>query len=210
MKINYRIITLLIIAASTIFGFAMYSRIPEMMASHWNIKGQVDGYMPKLFGILLLPVISLALLWFFKFASQTDPIRKTDESYKKQMDKFILVFISFLSYIYIISILYSIGIKLNIAELVPPALGILFFYIGTVLKHVQPNWFLGIRTPWTLSNDSVWYKTHKVVSKLFVILGVTLMAGFFFPEFAFFILFAGIILVSVFSIFYSYYLHKTL
>jgi len=90
-----------------------------------------------------------------------------------------------------------------------PAIGFLFIYIGLILKHLKQNWFIGIRTPWSLSNEKVWNKTHKLGSKLFVISGIITLAGILFPP-TFMILFilVPILASSIWLIVYSYLIYR--
>ena len=89
-----------------------------------------------------------------------------------------------------------------------PALGILFYFVGIVTEKAKRNWFIGIRTPWTLSSDIVWNKTHKIGGKLFKIAALIAFSGLFFPKYAILLVIVPVILVALYTIVYSYFEYK--
>jgi uncharacterized membrane protein len=88
-----------------------------------------------------------------------------------------------------------------------PALAILFFCSGCLVEKAKRNFFIGIRTPWTLSSDIVWEKTHKVGGKLFKLTGICAFFGAFFPEYSFVIFISAVMLAVFFSFIYSYFVY---
>lgn len=111
----------------------------------------------------------------------------------------------FLFYIYTLSIFWNTGVRFDIAQLLTPAFGILFYYAGVLTENAKRNWFIGIRTPWTLSNEKVWDKTHKIGGKLFKIAGVISLFGAIRPSYAIFFMVIPAILVALYTIVYSYF-----
>jgi len=89
-----------------------------------------------------------------------------------------------------------------------PAIGGLMFFMGILLEKAERNWFIGIRTPWTLSSDRVWKKTHEAGSWLFKVLGLLLFAGLFLSSIIFWAIIAGAVGISLFLFIYSYFLWK--
>jgi uncharacterized membrane protein len=90
-----------------------------------------------------------------------------------------------------------------------PAMGLLFFIIGSMLRKAKRNWFIGIRTPWTLSSDSVWDKTHQIGGLLFMATGVlAVIGGFFGGQVAFWSLMIPVLGTTIFLIVYSYVLYQ--
>ena len=85
-----------------------------------------------------------------------------------------------------------------------PAIAILFFFIGILVENAKRNWFIGIRTPWTLSSAKVWDRTHKRGGRLFKIAAVIAFFGVFFPDYSVWMVLIPILLVSVYTIVYSY------
>jgi len=102
-------------------------------------------------------------------------------------------------------ILWNLGIRISPNVIAPIGIGILFFYIGILCENAKRNWFIGIRTPWTLSSERVWEKTHKIGGKLFKIAGVIAFFGVFFQSYALFFILVPVISVAAYTIIYSYF-----
>ncbi|HQM79375.1 MAG TPA: SdpI family protein [Candidatus Syntrophosphaera sp.] len=204
------IISLLIIMISFIIGISFYSLLPDKVASHWNAKGEVDGYMSKFGGLFLMPVISLVLLLLFIIIPKIDPLKHNIEKFRKYFDGFIVLMMLFLFYLYILTILWNIGVRFNFVHLLVPIFSIFFYYCGILIQKAQRNWFIGIRTPWTLSNEQVWNKTHKIGGILFKIAGIISLIGILLPEYALFFVICPLIIASLFPVIYSYFAYQKL
>ncbi len=197
-----------IILLSFAAGIYFYPQMPEKIASHWNAEGQADSYMSKFWGLFLMPFLSAVLLFLFIMIPKIDPLKANIEEFRKYYDRFVLLIFLFLFYLYILTICWNIGFRFNMIVLLAPAFSILFYYAGTLTEHAKRNWFIGIRTPWTLSNDKVWEKTHSIGGKLFKIAGVIALLGMFFPNYALLFILVPIILVATSTIIYSYIEYK--
>ena len=202
------IIIVIVILISFAIGIYFYSQFPDRIASHWNIKGEVDSYMSKFWGLFLMPIILLGLWLLFLLIPRIDPLKKNIEKFRKYFDVFIVLITLFLFYIYLLAIAWNTGMRFDMGRAVVPAMGILFYYIGVLLKHAKRNWFIGIRTPWTLSSDKVWEKTHEIAGKFFKIAGVIAVLGIFFPQWVFLIVVAPILLFVIYIFIYSYFLYQ--
>ena len=199
------IIILVIIILSFAVGIYLYPQMPERMASHWNAQDQVDGYMSRFWGLFLMPIMSVGLWALFVLIPKIDPLKENIERFRKYFDGFMVLMIAFLFYIYLLTASWNVGIRFNMGRLIMPALGILFYYIGILLEHTKRNWFIGIRTPWTLSSEVVWDKTHKKGGKLFKIAGGLALLGFAFPRQSIFFVIVPIILAVIYILIYSYW-----
>ena len=209
MKITkIQIIIIFLILFSFVVALYFYPQLPDTMASHWNSKGEVDGYMSKCSSAFLLPLVSLFMFLLFLLIPKIDPLKKNYEKFRTYFDGFILILILFLFYIYLLSLFWNLGYRFNMGQLMMPALGFLFFYCGVLIKNAKRNWLVGIRTPWTLSSDKVWDKTHKLGAILFKTAGIVAFLGIIFPNYALWILCVPLIGSSVFLIFYSYFEYK--
>jgi len=204
------IISLLIIMISFIIGISFYSLLPDKVASHWNAKGEVDGYMSKFGGLFLMPIISLVLLLLFIIIPKIDPLKHNIEKFRKYFNGFIVLMMLFLFYLYILTILWNIGVRFNFVHLLVPIFSIFFYYCGILIQKAQRNWFIGIRTPWTLSNEQVWNKTHKIGGILFKIAGIISLIGILLPEYALFFVICPVIIASLFPVIYSYFAYQKL
>lgn len=199
------LIVLGLIIASFIIGAGIYPLMPEEVASHWNATGEVDGYMPKFWGVFLLPVISVPLLVLFILIPRIDPLRENIENFRRYYDLLVVLIMSFLFYIYVLTIAWSLGYRYSMNKALSPAIGVLLYYMGIVVGNAKRNWFVGIRTPWTLSSDVVWDKTHRKGARLFKICGLIAFLGILFEEYAVFFMVAPVISASAYLIIYSYW-----
>ncbi|MBU0721886.1 SdpI family protein [Patescibacteria group bacterium] len=194
-----------IILFSFIVGIYLYPQMPEKIASHWNSQGQVDGYMSKFWGLFLMPLIFVGLTLLFIAIPRIDPLKANIEKFRKYYDGFIILFFVFILSIHFWIILWNLGIEISPNVILPIGLGLLFFSFGILCQNTKRNWFIGIRTPWTLSNDVVWDKTHKIGGRLFKIAGVIAFVGVFFQSYAVFFIFVPGILAAVYTIIYSFF-----
>ena len=201
--IRLAIIAVLII--TFIITIAMYPTSPNRVVSHWNAAGQPDGYMSKLWGLFLIPLIMIGLVGLFAALPRIDPYKKNYKKFRNYYDGFILLFILFMLAIQIQNILWSTGYQVSLNLTFPFLMGTFFIYIGFLLGHAEQNWFVGIRTPWTLSSETVWKKTHEVGGKLFKLAGVISFIGVFAGEYAFLFILIPVLIVAVFTVAYSYF-----
>jgi uncharacterized membrane protein len=194
-----------IILLSFAVGIYYYPQMPEKVASHWNAHGQVNGYMSKFWGLFLMPIISVGLLLLFILIPRIDPLKSNIQQFRKYYDGFVVLIIVFLFYLYLLTIFWNSGYTFNMITFLAPAFAILFYYAGILIENAKRNWFIGIRTPWTLSSDKVWDKTHKIGGKLFKIAGILALLAIFFERYAILIIVVPVIIVSIYTVVYSYF-----
>ncbi|MBL7160185.1 MAG: SdpI family protein [Candidatus Aenigmarchaeota archaeon] len=193
-----------LIIISLIIAVYLYPQMPDKVASHWNASGNVDGYMGKFWGLFLMPIVSAAILLLFLFIPKIDPLKKNIEKFRTYFDNFILLIIGFLFYIYLLTLAWNLGYTYSMNIMILPAVAALFYYISILMEKAKRNWFVGIRTPWTLSSDKVWNKTHKLGSKLFKILAVVYLLTIFFHDYMVFLILIPTFAVTIYLIVYSY------
>jgi immunity protein, SdpI family len=201
---NIQILSLCLLLASFLLGAYLYPQMPERMASHWDASGSVNGYVPKLWGIFLMPVISTILFLAFLVIPRIDPLKENIAKFRSYFDLFILMLFGFLFYLYLLTILWNLGYRFNIVQLMAPAFGLLIYYVGVLTENAKQNWFIGVRTPWTLSSETVWNKTNRLAGKLFKATGVLAMLGAAFPEQAIFFILVPLVLAGIYPIVYSF------
>lgn len=188
-----------------IVSLAAYPVLPESVVSHWNAAGVPDATMGKLAGIGIVPAIMVALVALLAFLPRIDPLRKNYAAFRNWYDGFILVFVLFLFAVQCQIILWSLGHPVSMNLVMPVLVGLLFLYTGFFLEKVEPNWFAGIRTPWTLSSPAVWKKTHMLGGKLFKIAGIVSCAGALMPDFAIWFILVPALVTALVTAVYSWY-----
>ena len=202
------IFVLIVITLSFGIGYYFYPQMPHLMASHWGVGGQVNGYVPKFWGLFLLPIMTLALWLLFLLIPKIDPLKSNIAKFRNYFDGFVALIVLFLFYIYCLTLAWNLGWRFDMKQFLAPAFAVLLYSIGSLLGHSKPNWFIGIRTPWTLSSEVVWEKTNRIGAKLFKVAGVLALGALLFPVLSFYFLVLPIIIVAVFAIVYSYVIYQ--
>ena len=192
------------------FGFSLffYSQLPEQMASHWNARGQVDGYMSKTAGLLVMPITSLIMAAVLLGLAQIDPLKRNIEKIRGYYNSAIFILLAFLFIIQLHIISWNLGFQIRVNVLMPVMLGMLFFGLGTLMDKLRPNWIIGVRTPWTLSSPKVWYQTHQWAGLLFKIAACVVLLCVLWSDFAIYFVLAPILSVSVLVMVLSYYFYR--
>lgn len=203
------IVALLLITAAAVAGLLLWNQLPEQMASHWNASDQVDGYTSKVLGVFLLPLVTLGLFLLFLVIPTIDPLKANIAQFRDVFNLFIVLMVAFMLYIHALTLRWNLGYTdFGMSRAMLPAMGLLFFFIGYMLRKAKRNYFIGIRTPWTLSSDTVWDETHRVGSVLFMVSGVFAFIGSLFGGMtAFWFLFIPIIGSTLITLVYSYVLY---
>jgi len=181
-----------------------YPGLPDQIPSHWNSAGEVDGYLPKFWGVLVIPVVMIAFTALFALIPRIDPLRANYQKFQMYYEGFILVFAVFLLLIQLQILLWGLGYPISPNLLLPLIMGALFIYLGFLIEHAEPNWFVGIRTPWTMSSERVWKKTHTLGGTLFKIAGILTMVGVVFGKYSLWFVLVPILVVSISLVIYSY------
>lgn len=195
---------IVLILLSFILSIYFYSQMPERIATHWNSQGEVNGYTSKLYGLFLIPLIITGIAIMFLIIPKIDPMKENIEKFSNHYDRFIIILILFLVVVQVHVILWNVGIHFGSNILFPIGLGCLFYYTGVLVGNAERNWFIGIRTPWTLSSDRVWKKTNRIGGKLFKIAGIIAITGSFFQDYIIFFIIVPAIFIAGFTIVYSY------
>ncbi|VVB98293.1 SdpI/YhfL protein family protein [uncultured archaeon] len=190
-------------------GAYFYPQLPQNMAVHWGLEGSANGYMEKgIAAAFMLPALMLVLLALFFAIPFIDPLKQNYKDFKKEYNGLALLLTAFLGYVYALSLAYNLGYKLDMTQLLAPGLAALVFYVGILLGKAKRNWFVGIRTPWTLSDDDVWKRTHELGSKLFKAAGIAMLLGLVFPVIGLGVGIAVLIGSAIGLVVYSYVIYS--
>lgn len=192
------------VLASFLLAIYLYPQMPGRMASHWNAAGRVDGYMNSFLGVFLLPVFSAALFGLLLVLPRLDPLRANYAKFQEYYDWFAVLLVAFMLYVYALTLLWNLGTAFSLPVALAPAFAALFYYCGVLIENAERNWFVGIRTPWTLSNERVWKRTHEVGGKLFKACGAVALLGLVFPDIALVFVIAPVIATAAFCTIFSY------
>ncbi len=207
IKRKAEMFSLAIVLLSFAIAAYFYPMMPDQIASHWNINGAVDGYMDKLWALFLMPSISLLLLLLFLAIPRIDPLKENIAKFRGHFDGFIMLIMLFLLYIFLLTIFWARGVRFDMGQVLSPAFAILFYYCGILIENAKRNWFIGIRTPWTISNEIVWDRTHELGGKLFKLAGIIAVFGIF-KIYSFYLVLVPIVLFAFYLFAYSYFEFK--
>ena len=197
-----------LIAIAVLAGLLLWDRLPDPMPGHWNAAGEIDGYISKFWGVFLVPIISIALTGLFLIIPRIDPLKANIAQFRAAFNWFIVVFMAYMLYVYALTLVAALGTPFNMTLMLLPAVGLLFIGVGYLMSGAKRNFFIGIRTPWTLSSDTVWDKTHKLGSRLFMLGGVVTILCAFLGESGIWIMLVAMLGASFVPIVYSYVLYQ--
>lgn len=203
-----KIIPLIIFIISLAISILFYFKLPNLVASHWGINGQVDGYSSKLFITLLFPSLQLILSVLFFIIPKIDPKKANIEKFKGTFNIFIYAILTFFLVIQAQVLFWNIGYKFNMNVLMPILFGFLLFIIGFLTLEAKQNYTIGIKTPWTLASTKVWDKTHWLGGRMFIASGVLTALSALIPNYSYIVLLITIIFTTVFLFVYSYWEYK--
>ncbi len=200
------IITSILILLPMLIGILLWNQLPEIMATHFGVNGQADGYSSKTLTVFGLPLFLLILQWICAFATSHDP---KQQNISPKVFTFILWIIPVIS-IVVNSLVYlvNLGKAIDVSFVVLILLGMVFIFTGNYLPKSRRNYTVGIKTPWTLENDVVWNKTNRLGGYLFMGIGfLTILTAFvhWIPMELFLV---GIILATFIPVIYSYLLYN--
>jgi len=195
--------------SSLVIGFSVYPLFPAEIASHWGVNGEVNGFMPKFWGSFLIPFVLIFLSFLLFLLPKIDPLKKNVATFRGYYNNIIVGIIVFLFYINFLSIGWNLGYRFDMGKMIVPPIALLWYLLGVNLPQIKQNWFMGIRTPWTMTSVRVWDETHKWSGKLFQYSAVISIIGFFLPSnLMFWCFIIPVIFSSIASVIYSYLLFK--
>jgi uncharacterized membrane protein len=200
------IISAILIAIAIVVGLVLYVQLPDPMPSHWNAAGQINGYMSKFWGVFLMPLMTIGITLLLIAVPQIDPLKANIAQFRGLYNAFIIGFVVYMLYVYALTLAASLGFQFNMTYMLLPVMGLLFVGVGYLMKSAKRNFFIGIRTPWTLSSDKVWDETHKLGSKMFMGGGVVVLISTFLGENGIWLMTAALLITAFVPIIYSYIL----
>ena len=181
----------------------IWNRLPEKVPMHWNGAGEIDRYGDKKELLVMLFMLVGITYFVFLIIPSIDPKQKLQNMGNKlnNLRMILTLFMSGLA----VFILYSVQQKTSNPSFVLAIIGLLFAFLGNYFKTIKPNYFIGIRTPWTLENEEVWKKTHILGGKLWFVGGLLMALTFVLPNKIQFYTFLGITaVITIVPIVYSY------
>lgn len=193
-----------LVALSVLASALAYPEMPAEMGVHWNASGEADGRMARGYALALFPALVAVSLGLFAALPRIDPLGENVAQFRKQYDTFVVLLLAFLTYVHLLVLAANAGYEFEMIQALAPAVGGLFYYVGVLSEHAERNWFVGIRTPWTLSDEDVWKRTHERAAPLFKLAAVVAALGALVPAYAELLIAAPIAVVALYATVYSY------
>jgi uncharacterized membrane protein len=203
-------VQLALIAAMFATAALSWPYLPAHIPVHWNLQGEVDHYGGKFTGLLLLPLVTLGLYALLLVLPRLDPGYVNYPSFAGTYNVIRIALVVFQAVLYAVIVLAAFGQPLDVGAFVTLGVGVLFVVLGNVMGKIRPNWFVGVRTPWTLSSKLSWNKTHRLAGWVFIILGPLIALSGILRSNAFFVatlVLGGVCLAGL--VVYSYLVFRT-
>jgi uncharacterized membrane protein len=150
---------------------------PARFPMHWDLAGEVDRFGGRFEGLLAIPLLALGLHLLMRFLPQVDPGRANYASFVSAYTAARVSVLALLAFLWGVIQLAARGRRIDVGAVVPLAVGALFVVLGSLMGKIRPNWFFGVRTPWTLSSAEAWTKTHRAGGWAFIGAGLATMAA---------------------------------
>jgi len=159
LKKSYPVLLALI---GALVSAAVYSRLPDNLAVHWDLHGNPNGWMPRPVGAYFAPVFILVLWQLLRFVPRIDPREANYARFGPAYETIVASVLVLMLAIHFVVLALALGYHVPINRIVPALIGALYLVIGNVMPRTRSNWWFGVRTPWTLSSDRVWTRTHRL------------------------------------------------
>jgi len=198
-----------LIVLAMVASVIAYPHMAERVPTHWNMAGEVDGWSSRLMSAWLMPLMMAVILVILKLVPHIDPRKQNYEKFRGAYDAIVILILAFMLGLHVLMLAAATGRGVPFERIIPASVGAFFIVLGFILPRAHPNWFIGIRTPWTLSSDVSWERTHRLGGTLFMLTGaLTLVSALIAPESSPWVLVSGG-MVTVISLFiYSFIVWK--
>lgn len=173
--------SILLTVVSLLLSLTVFSSLPEQIPAHWNVHGTVDRFAPKL-TVFIFPGIIFLITILFQFMRRTDPNSDNYDKFQREYHRYTFVIGLVFFAVQIMTIAAAFRMDFNVNLIFCLGIGSLFIFIGNLLPKTKHNYFIGIRTPWTLVDEQNWFRTHRLAGKIWVLGGLIVALTALAPE----------------------------
>ena len=200
---------ILILLAAIGLSVWAYPQLPARVVTHWNFYGQADGWSSREFHALFFPALLVVMYILFSLMPLFDPKSERYQEFSRVYLMMRNLILLVLGVVFTAATFSNLGFAVNIGAIVSGTIGLMMIILGNYFGKLKRNWFVGLRTPWTLSSENVWNKTHRFGGRLFILWGLGLIiAPWLAPTLAFVIVIGGVVIMLAGIGIYSYALYK--
>lgn len=197
----------ILMAGLLIAGIIVYPHLPAQVPGHWNIHGDIDAYYPRWFGAFFAPLLAIAIYLLMLFTPLIDPRRENYIRFAGAYTFMRWVLVLFMGILWAVTVLVALGYPVNVALVIKALVAVLLLVIGNFMGQFRHNYFVGIKTPWTLANEEVWHRTHRMAARIWVLGGLLcLVMAFFQTAWAAYMYLGSVLIMVVVPTIYSYLL----
>ncbi|MDE2311761.1 MAG: SdpI family protein [Patescibacteria group bacterium] len=211
IKVSWKteILPLAMVIAALSLGAYFYPRFPETVVTHWNIQGEPNGYMGRLGGAFVIPGLLAVMYLLFLVLPALDPKSERYAEFGKVYQILKNGILATLLAIYAAAGFYNLGYPVKINAIVPWLVGLLLIVIGNYMGKLKRNWFVGVRTPWTLSSENAWNKTNRASGYLMMLFGLAVIVTPYLPKaWGLWVFIGAAALMLLGSLIYSYVVYR--
>jgi uncharacterized membrane protein len=205
------LLAVLILVAQVLVSIVTYPFMPDSVPSHWNAAGQVNGYLPKSVNALLFPLMSIGIYVLVRVLMTVGPRLGYQNQRRASAGVVNLILVGVLLFMLIIQLTttaIALGVPVDLPFVICLSISVLFIFLGNYMGKLRRNFWAGIRTPWTLTSDIVWERTHRLGGWLFVLTGLLGVIMSFVPALRLWGLLAVIFIVIIVLVVYSFVIYQ--
>ncbi len=174
MKRVHIVVSIALTLAAVAASLALYPQLPETLPIHWNFQGEPDGYGPKALAAFLMPGVMALMLGLMLWLPRLSPKRFEVDEFRGTYSLLVVMVTALFGYIHAVVLWAGLG-EGDVGRALLAGLMLFFAAMGNYMGKVRRNFWMGVRTPWTLADERVWNQTHRLAAWSFVAAG---LAGF--------------------------------
>lgn len=202
-SLNIGLIVVMFVLA--VYGIMTFS---GQIAVHFDTTGDPNQMMGVVPGMLLLPMLAIVLYLVFSYLPAIDPLGENYSSFDDVFEVFKVLITGVLAYVQVMIVAWNAGYQYDPAMMVVPIIFSVYYMTGEMMEQADRNWFIGIKTPWTLSSDDVWEKTHARTAPLLKLAAVIALVALVFPVYSIYFYAVPACLVALYATVYSYWVYR--
>jgi uncharacterized membrane protein len=164
------------------FSAAVLTKLPEQVPTHFDIHGEPDDWMSRNYAAFAVPIFAFALMAMFNLLPKISPRRQNLDRFDDTYWLIANTVVLFVCALHVLVLGRALGWPVDIASATLFGVGLLFMVLGNVLPRTRSNWWMGIRTPWTMESENVWRATHRLAGKTFMVGGAVTVIAAMLPE----------------------------
>lgn len=199
-----------IVGLTAILSVVAAPQLPDQMAIHFDAGSQPDSFVAKPLGLAFAPLLAAGLVVLFRILPAIDPLGKNFADFQRYYDLIAVEAVGVVAYVHVLIVLWNLGYRFDVTQAIVPVLAVTYYVAGLVIENASQNWFVGIRTPWTLSDEAVWNETHRRSGILFKLAGLVTLLAIPFPEYFVLLAIGPIAVAALVPTVYSFVLYRRL